>query len=319
MSIGNFLKLVEIQTKVASMIPFFLGTMFALYRYDNFKIENFIIMFVSLLCFDMATTAINNFYDYKKATRTKDDKYRKSSNIIGKANLKESTVVITIISLVSIAIIFGCILTFKTDVVVLLIGILSFIVGILYTFGPIPISRMPLGEVFSGFFMGFVILFLSIYIHIFDTNIITLGFENYIVSLSIDIKEVLYIFLISIPAVGGIANIMLANNTCDVEEDIVNKRFTLPYYIGKKSALHLFKSLYYIGYIAIVAAVILKIAPIAALLMLFTLIPVNKHINMFYEKQVKSETFVLGVKNFVIMNGALLAIMIVVNIIKFIF
>ncbi len=318
MSIGSFLKLVEIQTKVASMIPFLLGTMFTLYRYDNFKPENFIIMFVSLLSFDMATTAINNYYDYKKATRTKEDSYRKT-NIIGRDNLKESTVVGIIITLVLIAIVFGAILTVKTDVVVLLIGAISFATGVLYTFGPIPLSRMPLGEMFSGFFMGFIILFLSIYIHIFDSNIVVIGFQNGILNVSVNVVEVIYMFLISIPAVGGIANIMLANNICDLEEDIINKRYTLPYYIGRNSALGLFKALYYIGYLAIIAMVILKIAPLAVLLVLLTIIPVNKHINMFYEKQVKSETFVLGVKNFLIMNGALLLIMIIVNILSIFF
>lgn len=318
MSIGSFLKLVEIQTKVASMIPFLLGTMFTLYRYNNFKPENFIIMFVSLLSFDMATTAINNYYDYKKATRTKDDSYRKT-NIIGRDNLKESTVIGIIITLVLIAIVFGAILTVKTDVVVLIIGAISFATGVLYTFGPIPLSRMPLGEMFSGFFMGFIILFLSIYIHIFDSNIVVIGFQNGILNVSVNVVEVIYMFLISIPAVGGIANIMLANNTCDLEEDIINKRYTLPYYIGRNSALGLFKALYYIGYLAIIAMVILKIAPVAVLLVLLTIIPVNKHINMFYEKQVKSETFVLGVKNFLIMNGALLLIMIIVNILSIFF
>lgn len=318
MSISSFLKLVEIQTKVASMIPFFIGTMFALYRYHSFNIENFIIMLISLLSFDMATTAINNYYDYKKATRTKDDSYRKT-NVIGRDNLKEGTVVGVIITLVLIAIVFGTILTIKTDVVVLLIGAVSFATGILYTFGPIPLSRMPLGEIFSGFFMGFIILFLSIYIHIFDSNIIVLGFQGGILSLSVDIVEVMYIFLISIPAVGGIANIMLANNTCDLEEDIINKRYTLPYYIGRKAALSLFKGLYYIGYLAIIAMVILRIAPVAVLLVLLTIIPVKKHIDMFYAKQVKSETFVLGVKNFLIMSGTLLIVMVAVNLISIAF
>jgi 1,4-dihydroxy-2-naphthoate octaprenyltransferase len=61
------LKLVEIQTKVASMVPFALGTVWTLYRYGEFNFLNFLLMLVSLLCFDMATTAINNYMDYKKS------------------------------------------------------------------------------------------------------------------------------------------------------------------------------------------------------------------------------------------------------------
>ena len=37
MGIKSFFRLVEIQTKVASVIPYILGTVFALYKFDNFS------------------------------------------------------------------------------------------------------------------------------------------------------------------------------------------------------------------------------------------------------------------------------------------
>ena len=40
MDIKSFLKLVEIQTKVASVIPYLLGTFYVLYRYENFNLKN---------------------------------------------------------------------------------------------------------------------------------------------------------------------------------------------------------------------------------------------------------------------------------------
>lgn len=46
MNVSSFLKLVEIQTKVASVIPFLLGTFYILYRYDNFNVKNAIIIFL---------------------------------------------------------------------------------------------------------------------------------------------------------------------------------------------------------------------------------------------------------------------------------
>jgi 1,4-dihydroxy-2-naphthoate polyprenyltransferase len=299
--LSSFFKLVEIQTKIASVIPFLLGALYALYRYKSFRLDNFIIMFISLLAFDMMTTALNNYYDYKKAKK-KDGYGYEEHNAIVRYNLKESTVLRIILTLLFIAVAFGIILTIRTNLVVLLIGALSFMVGILYTFGPAPISRMPLGELFSGLFMGFIIMLLSIYIHVFDHNIIRLTFQNNIISLSINIVEVLYIFLLSIPAVVGISNIMLANNICDVDEDIANKRFTLVYYLGKEKSLQLFKVLYYVGYVDIVLLFILKLVPAASLLVLLTIIPVRKNIGQFYLKPIKSETFILAVKNFIIMN-----------------
>ncbi|MGE5633160.1 MAG: hypothetical protein ACM3TR_19000 [Caulobacteraceae bacterium] len=82
MTLVSFLKLVEIQTKVASVIPFLLGTFYALYRFNRFNLSNFIIMFVSLICFDMATTAINNYIDYKKAHKIHGYNYESHNAIV---------------------------------------------------------------------------------------------------------------------------------------------------------------------------------------------------------------------------------------------
>ena len=301
MSLSSFLKFIEIQTKLASMIPFIMGTLYAMYRYKSFNLKNFIIMGISLLAFDMATTAINNYIDYKKALKSNGYNYE-NNNAIVKYGIKESKAVAIIFTLLAIAISFGVLLTLNTNVIVLLIGIISFSAGILYTYGPIPISRMPLGEVFSGVFMGFVILFLSCYIHIFDKNIISLMYDNNMLNISINLVEVFYIFLISIPTMNGIANIMLANNICDVEEDIINNRYTLPYYLGKKNSFNLFKTLYYIGYLDIIILVILRILPVTSLLVILTIITLNKNIKLFYQKPIKNETFIFSVKNFAFMN-----------------
>lgn len=301
MSLGSFLKLVEIQTKVASIIPFCLGTVYALYGFNSFNFKNFILMIISLLAFDMATTATNNYYDYKKAKKTHGYNYE-IHNVIVKNNLKDITVICVILALIAVAVVCGFILFLNTNVIVLLLGAISFLVGIIYSAGPIPISRTPFGELFSGMFMGFVIVFISVYIHIYDQNILNLAFENGMLDISIDIIKVLFVFLISIPTIIGIANIMLANNICDIEDDIENKRYTLPIYIGKENALKLFKILYYFIYIDFIILAILKITPIFTLFTLLTLKPVRNNIEMFYKKQTKKDTFVLAVKNFVLIN-----------------
>lgn len=300
----SFLKLVEIQTKVASVIPFFLGTLYAVYTYNRFNVKNFFLMFVSLLCIDMCTTAINNYIDYKKAQKKEGYGYEKHNAIV-RDNLKERDVLITIGLLLSIAIAFGILLYINTNVVVLLLGMLSFLIGITYTFGPVPISRTPFGELLSGGFMGLIIPFLAVYIHVYDRDIISITTNANNLILSLSYLDVLKILLISVPAATGIANIMLANNICDIEDDIVNRRYTLPIYIGKKAALVLFRVLYYIGYIAIILSLILKVTPISVLLVLLSYVVVHKNINAFMKLQTKKDTFVLSVQNFVIVNVSL--------------
>ncbi|ADL08295.1 1,4-dihydroxy-2-naphthoate polyprenyltransferase [Thermosediminibacter oceani] len=302
MPLKSFLELVEIRTKAASIIPFFLGATYSVYRYNSFNLKNFFLMLISLLSIDMATTAINNYIDYKKANVTCGYNYEKHNAIVS-YGIKESTVRLTIVLLILIAIVFGLLLYLNTDVVVLIIGVISFMVGIFYTFGPLPISRMPLGEIFSGFFMGFVIVFLSVYIHVFDQGIVEITLNRDVLSVSVNILEVIKIFMISVPAVNGIANIMLANNICDIEDDIKNKRYTLPVYIGKSSAIKLFKFLYGVIYLFIIVSIGLKIIPVFSAAAIMTVLPVYKNVKKFSEKQTKKDTFVLSVKNFVLINA----------------
>lgn len=307
MKVKSFLKYVEIQTKLASMITFLLGTVLAIYRYRVLNAANLLLMFVSLLCFDMTTTAVNNYMDFKNARKRSGYGYEKHNAIV-RDNIRESAAVTVIIVLLIIAVAAGLALFLRTDVVVLMIGAVSFMVGILYSAGPIPISRTPFGEIFSGLFMGFLIPFLSLYIHITDGRLIALLFENRLFTLQADLWEIFSVFLCSVPAVTGIANIMLANNICDMEDDLENRRYTLPLYIGKEKALFVFKALYSLAYITVAAAMALGIIPLTGLLFFLTLIPVLKNVKTFDQKQSKAETFGLAVSNFTVMNAALILV-----------
>jgi len=310
MSIASFLKLVEIRTKVASMIPFLIGTVYATYRFGEFNGYHFLLMFISLLFIDMATTAINNYYDFKRAKKTDGYGYE-THNAIVKNKLREATVVTVILSLLLIAITTGILLVIHAGILILFLGGVSFALGILYSFGPIPISRLPLGEAVSGFFMGFVLIFLSVYIHVEDSQLVHMVFQNGITQLSIHIEiiEVIYIFLLSVPIMLGIANIMLANNICDLAEDLENKRYTLPIYIGKEGAMLLYRLLYYAAYLDILFLLFLSVNPILVVLLLATLLPVQRNITRFVSVQSKEHTFVLSVKNFIIIGITLLLIL----------
>lgn len=305
MKVKSFFKYVEIQTKLASMLSFMLGTVLAVFRYQTFNFSNFLFMFVSLLSFDMTTTAINNYADFKRAKKKSGFGYEKHNAIV-RDNIKESAAVTVIVILFATAVLSGFMLFMNTNTVVLLLGAVSFAVGVLYSAGPIPISRTPFGEIYSGLFMGFLIPFLSVYIHTLDRNILVLFFENRLFTFRMDAVEVISIFICSVPAVAGIANIMLANNICDIEDDLENNRYTLPLYIGKKNALIVFKALYYLAYAAAIPAILFGILPITGLLFFITLIPVRKNIRIFEQKQNKAETFALSVRNFTMMNVSLI-------------
>jgi 1,4-dihydroxy-2-naphthoate octaprenyltransferase len=304
MTIGSFFKLVEMQTKAASVIPFAIGTCYAVYRFDAFDTSNFFLMLISLLAIDMATTAINNYQDYKKAYVRHGFGYE-SHNAIVRYSLGEGTVKAAIAVLLSIAVLFGFLLFLQTDLTVLAVGGASFLFAVVYSVGPVPISRTPFGELFSGGFMGFVIPFLAVHIHVARDTIAYISIEGWRLAGELDLTEAFLLFLVAMPAMTGIANIMLANNICDMEDDLENRRYTLPIMIGREKALKVYTLLYAAGGAAVIAAVILETLPLITLAVLAAVLPVRANIAVFMKKQTKDETFVTSVKNFVLINSGL--------------
>lgn len=296
-----FFELVEIRTKLASLFPFLIGLLFSKFYFQQLNIHHMIVFFVGMLVFDMATTAINNFMDFRKA---QDADYRKNHNIIGKAGLNEKKVGLLILGMITLASLIGIYLTVQTSMLLLLIGGVCFFIGIFYTFGPIPLSRMPLGELFSGGTMGFGIFFITIYLNTYDLGIIDFSLTDWQFVLKGDIQSLLVIILASLPMVFTIANIMLANNICDLEQDIRNHRYTLPFYIGKETGIQLFGLLMYSCYVAVTLGVVIGVYRWPMLLTWGTFPLIYKNIRKFKQEQSKSLTFPLAIQNLVVFNTA---------------
>ncbi len=299
MHLKSFLKLVELPTKIASFIPFVFGLLYTLYRFNTLKPLHVLFFFISMISFDMFTTGLNNYIDFKRAVK-KDGFNYETHNAIVHFNLKESTVVTTISVLFLSAVVFGLITFLSSDYMVLILGILSFIVGILYSAGPIPISRTSFGELFSGFFMGLVLPFLAIYVSIFDRHPIDLTLNGSNIVLILNWEMLLPIVLTALPAMFCIANIMLANNICDVEDDLANKRYTLPIHVGKKKALLVYDALYLFSFLDIILCVILGYLPVVSLLTLLSAYKLFKNIKAFHKLQTKKDTFAFAVLNMVL-------------------
>ncbi len=306
MKIKAFFKLVEIQTKVASVIPYTLALFYTLYSTKHLNALNMIVMFCSMVIFDMTVTALNNFFDHKRAVKKHGYNYEVHNSIV-QYRLKNSTVAAVIAVMGTIAAALGLLLAWRTGMVTLLLGAACFAIGIAYSFGPLPISHTPFGEIFSGLTMGLGIPFITYYINVYNQDVLNLSLSSGRFLISFDIYQIAGILLVSLPAVFGIANIMLANNICDIEDDMQNKRYTLPIVIGKEKSLTLLKLLFGLGYAAIVAAVVLGAAPLYSLLALISIIPVSRNIKAFASNATKKDTFGAIVGSFVWMNAAFIA------------
>lgn len=310
MTITSFLQLVELRTKVASVIPFLLASIYTFYTFGTFNFTNALLMFLSMLIFDMSTTAINNYIDYTSAIKKEGYGYE-VHNAISRHQLSVTNVRFLIYTMLLISSVLGICLVLRTNIIVLFLGMLCFAIGIVYTFGPLPISRTPLGEIFSGLTMGLLLPFITIYIHVFDQHLLSITYYSQQLLIRVTLKELFGIAIFCVPLICTIANIMLANNLCDMEEDLINKRYTLPIYLGRESGIKLWKSLYYLSFLAIIVGVYLKFLPWVSLFTFGTLLPLLKHMKLFKTKQLKSETFVVSIKNFLLFNGVYLITLIV--------
>lgn len=276
-----FFELVEVKAKTASVFPFFIGISFSWYHYRSLHLGFVLLFFVAMFVFNMAVDILDNYNDYLHAKEGHD--YKEKTNIIGRENLSLPMLRRWIIWMVSLSALMGIGLSFIVGWPLLLMGIYCYSIGIFYSSGPKPLSSLPLGEVFSGFTMGFMIPLICIYINtyeIFQWSFVNVG----------------SIFLVTLPNTCLIANLMLANNICDLEEDEKNHRFTLVHYLGKKVSILLFVGLIVIAFLSIFVAVWFQLTPVTMLLTLLVLPFIWKQTRLFLKKQVKTETFSCAIK-----------------------
>lgn len=295
---GAFFELVEVRTKTASLLPYLGGTLYAVYQFKAFDPLNAILMLVSLLCIDLATTTLNNLLE----TMTERSVFHYAGRKYSKASAMR-----LIFFLIVVAVLTGGYLGTRTGPITWFIGTISFGIGLTYSAGPLPIQRTPYGELLAGGVMGLGIFFLACFIHLGPDSFHAFTFGDRF-TLDINYKHLGGIILVALPFMGAIANVMLANNIADLEADLKNRRYTLPVSIGKNDALFLFNLTYLATGASIILAVILKQLPLTGLLMVFIYGLVMRNARRFSETPNKKTTFPLALMNLNIIGVGLILI-----------
>ncbi|MGO2917627.1 MAG: prenyltransferase, partial [Leuconostoc falkenbergense] len=194
-----------------------------------------------------------------------------------------------------IAVVAGITVALLTDYVTWIIGILSFVIGYLYSAGPKPITNTPFGEIVSGITMGYFIFVAQVYVNTRMTLTVSVLFQW---------------FIVSFPLVIFIAEIMFANNIADHDVDESNNRHTLVHYMGISSAKRMYVFYAILAFIELLIATIVGWLPITTYAMIALLPIVLKNAKGFVDRPIKRETFVLAIKNLVVvMLGMTVVIM----------
>lgn len=304
-----FIQYVELKTKVASVFPFMFALLFYIinfaidYEFDPIKA---VIFFVAMLALDMATTTLNHQVgmDKEKDISPYDQNLVKQMHDLNLSN-KHNYIIIAILATIGIGL--GFYLVSISSALLILVGGLCVLVAIAYSYGPVPIKNTCLGEVFSGATMGYLIP-LAFFISQ-DQSIFISSMTNSTISLNY-INILIFVITFAIPTL-LIANIMLANNICDIDKDINNKRYTLAVMLGQNQAITLWQNIYIFIYSLIGVSIVLGFLPMIAFVSYLTMIPVFKNIKIFKANPIKSETFIMSVKNIVIVLSSLTVLMII--------
>ncbi|WP_312469820.1 1,4-dihydroxy-2-naphthoate polyprenyltransferase [Neobacillus sp.] len=226
-------------TLTAAFVPVLLGTALAL-RNGKIHFGLFFAMLIASLLIQAATNMFNEYFDFKRGLDTEHSVG--IGGTIVRDGIKPKTVLNLAFGFYGIALLLGVYICMYSSWWLAVIGLICMAVGYFYTGGPFPIAYTPLGEIFSGFFMGMLIILISFFI---QTG-------------TVDSTSI----LVSVPSMILVGMIMLSNNIRDLDGDKENGRKTVAILLGKKRAIHLLAGMFTFSYLWVLVLIISGVAPV---------------------------------------------------------
>lgn len=274
-------ELIEFRTSIGIITSTAAGTGYSFYINRSFNLPLFLAMLVSCIFLDGAATVFNHYYDFFKANLKKGYLYNIHNPIVA-YNLMPFTAFLVGTTLIAGAGLLGVYILLSTSWILLPIGVASALIAYFYSAGKYPISYTPFGEILSGLFEGTIVFSIAYFIQC--------NSFSYVVP------------MISLPVAIGISNIMLANNTSDVNEDKANNRKTLPIVIGQKNGVRLLYVTHFFMFLLNTVYLILGKLPDTAFI-IYLLIPFSI-INLirFDKNRTKAEGFIHILQNTILFN-----------------
>ncbi|GAB3800628.1 1,4-dihydroxy-2-naphthoate polyprenyltransferase [Virgibacillus kimchii] len=256
-------RLLRPHTLTASFVPVFAGTMLAFIE-GSIHIMLFLAMMLASILIQSATNMFNEYYDYVLGLDTEDSVG--IGGTIVRDGIRPKTVLNLALAFFGISILLGIYISMESSWWIAAIGLICMLFGYLYTGGPIPIAYTPFGELFSGFFMGPVIVGISYFI---QTSTVT--------------REVI---LVSIPIAIFIGTIMLSNNIRDLDGDKESGRKTIAILLGRKKAIVLLAGMFSAAFLLTLLYILAGILPIWSMI---TFIAIIKAVDVIKKFRGKTE------------------------------
>lgn len=249
-------------------------------QYHMFNLINILLCLVDVFLFDLAVNIADNYYDYLHG---KDRHFLTDINPIGRLKLPLTDVRNLVWISYFISAIPGIILVYRTGWPVIIMGVVGYFIGIFYTAGPKPLNATPICEFVVSFFISYFIMLVSIYVTIYGTYPLTWNLALTTLIRCLPLTLIFYA-------------LQLANNTCDLHEDLNNGRHTLASYTGKKYALKIIKTLIIAGLLFPIIVVLFGLAKWPLIFSCFLLPILWPKLKQFFEHPDKQTTYLQMIK-----------------------
>lgn len=253
------LELAAPHTWPASIMPVLVASALA-YSYSGSTMPVMsVILLVICALMQSSVNTFNDYFDFVKGADSKEDNVDASDSVLVYNDVNPRSVLAFAVALLVFAFLLGILVILVSGIVPLIIAIIGAIVVVLYSAGSTPISYLPIGEAVSGIVMGGLIPLATFYV-------LTSGDLNF------------NVLIWTLPQIIGIALIMLTNNTCDIEKDVMARRRTLPVMIGRSRARDLYRFLMIVMVFIVFAVIFLRFdrGSFVIVFMLFSAYPLLK-------------------------------------------
>jgi len=209
--VRTFFAVVELRTKLVSVSTLTLASLYVGWRRGFPEPALFILLWAAALAVDMGTTAFNNYFDYWHGT----DRYRdvdEPDKVLVHRGVEPGFAFWSGFWCFIAAVFLGSLIALLGAWWVVPVGALGMAIGFLYTGGPWPLSRTPLGELFAGGSLGWGLFAVAcgVWSVPLDRGVLVAGLPSFL----------------------WVASILAVNNTCDIAGDREAGRRTLSILIG---------------------------------------------------------------------------------------
>ncbi len=253
-------------TLTAAFAPVFLGTAFAVQQTD-LKVDTFIAMLIACILIQAATNMFNEYFDFKRGLDHADS--IGISGSIVRDGLTPRTVLYSALGALFVAMLLGLYLCARTSWLLLPVGLVCVLIGYLYSGGPYPLSAGPLGEIFSGFTMGTVIIVISYFL---QTGAVTAE-----------------AFIVSVPTAVLIGAILTANNIRDIDDDTRHGRRTLVILLGRSRGVRMLTAMLAFSYIFLIGMILSGMVTVWSLFAFISLPIALKGVRTFNRYRLQKE------------------------------